>query len=175
MWAMRRQRRHGRRWLGPHREVRATLSAPFYVNKGSRPLRKHGHVHANLLGGLTVDDALDHRYRSTRSLSSLRLARECFMALTISTGACDVSSCVRFRDLASNRGGRAVGRDNRSTRFTRLHSCRYRVPPARLMCRRASVCGTSCGTAVDGRWNVLTQPAASALCRHRRWWRRQCW
>jgi hypothetical protein len=35
------------------------------------------------------------------------------MTQTISTGACDGSSCVRLRDHA-NRGERAVGRDNRS-------------------------------------------------------------
>ena len=48
MCAMRLQLRHGRRWPIKRREVRATLSAPFDVNEWSLPLRKHGHVHANL-------------------------------------------------------------------------------------------------------------------------------
>ena len=66
MWAIRLQRGHYQRWHVQHSEVRATFSAPFYVNEASWPLRKRGHSPANLSGGLTVDVALDHRYRSTR-------------------------------------------------------------------------------------------------------------
>jgi hypothetical protein len=111
MWAML-QRRHDRRRLFQQSEVRATSAAPFDVKEGSWPLRKRSHVHANLLGGLTGGVALDHHYRSTGFLS---------MTLTMSTGAFDVSSCVRLRDLASNRAGPAMGRDNRSTPLAFFH------------------------------------------------------
>jgi hypothetical protein len=104
-WAMRLQRSHDRRWREQQSEVRATSAAPFDVNEGSLLLRTRCHAHATFLGGPTVDVALHRRYRSTCFQSSLRLARACVMALTISTCSCDVSSCVRLRDLASNRGG----------------------------------------------------------------------
>jgi hypothetical protein len=55
MWAIRLQLRHGRRRRRQRSEVRATLSAPFDVNEGPWPLRKRGHVHANVSGGLKVD------------------------------------------------------------------------------------------------------------------------
>ncbi len=150
-WAMCLQRGHGRRWRRQRREVRATLSAPFDVNEGSWPLRKRGDVHANFLGELTVDVALHHHYQSTSFVSFLRLARARVITLTISTGACDVSLCVRLHDLASNRGGRAVGRDNRSTRFL---SCDYRpgpsggfdVPPCMFAGPRAELRWTAGGT-----------------------------
>ncbi len=74
MWALRLQLCDDRRRLQELSEVRATSAAPFDVNEGSWPLRKRGHVHAYFLGGLTVDVALDHHYRSTRFLSSLRHA-----------------------------------------------------------------------------------------------------
>jgi hypothetical protein len=66
MWAMRLQRGRYRRWLVQQSDVRATSAAPFDVNEGSLPLRKRGHVRANLLGGLTADVALDNHDRSTR-------------------------------------------------------------------------------------------------------------
>jgi hypothetical protein len=147
MCAMRLQLCHGRRWLLKRREVRATFSAPFDDNEWSWPLRKRRHVHANLLGGLTVDVALDHHYRSTRSLSSLRLARERVMTLNIYTGACDVASCVRLRDLASNRGGRAVGRDNRSTPLAFFHDTTGSL--RRVSCAAVRLCA---GPRVELRW-----------------------
>jgi hypothetical protein len=70
-------------------------------------------------------------YRCTRFLSSLRLARARVMTPTIPTGACDVASCVRLRDLASNAVDSLPAGSLRS----------FDVPPC-------------CGTAVDGRWDV---------------------
>jgi hypothetical protein len=81
VWAVRFQLRHDRRRLRQLSEVRATLSAPFDVNEGTWSLRKRGCVHVNLLGWLMVDVALDHQYRSSRVLSSLRLAHARVMTL----------------------------------------------------------------------------------------------